>query len=52
MSPQPAEPNLVADYDDVYELGDDDAWRYASCTVIHVFRHRGGKPAVLPLGSS
>jgi hypothetical protein len=50
--PHPAEPNLVADYDDIYERDDDGVWRYASRTVSHLFLHRDHKPVVLPLGNS
>lgn len=50
--PQPAEANLVSDYQDVYRLGDDGRWRYASRTVSHQFKHPGNKPIVLPLGSA
>lgn len=50
--PLPAEANLVSDYRDVYRLGDDGRWRYASRTVVHLFRHPGNKPIVLPLGQA
>lgn len=51
-APLPAEANLVADYKDVYRLGDDGHWRYASRTVSHQFRHPQSKPVVLPLGQT
>ena len=50
LPPLPAEPNLVSDYEDIYERGDDGVWRYASRTVTHLFLHRDHKPVVLPLG--
>lgn len=50
--PHPAEVNLVSEYEDVYERGDDGEWRYASRTVTTLFRHRDGKPLVLPLGAA
>jgi len=43
--------NLVSEYTDIYECGADAVWRYASRTVTNLFRHREGKPLVLPLGS-
>lgn len=49
--PHPAEANLVSEYQDVYERGADGCWRYASRTVTTLFRHRDGKPMVLPLGA-
>jgi hypothetical protein len=51
-APHPAEANLVSDYRDVYRLGDDGRWRYASRTVTHQFKHPGNKPIVLPLGQA
>ncbi len=50
--PHPAEANLLSDYRDVYRLGDDGRWRYASRTVSHQFKHPGHKPIVLPLGQA
>jgi ketosteroid isomerase-like protein len=50
-APQPAEVNLVSEYEDVYRRGDDGAWRYASRTVRRLFEHPGGKESVLPLGA-
>jgi ketosteroid isomerase-like protein len=50
--PHPAEPNLVSEYEDIYERGEDGAWRYVSRTVTTLFRHPGGKPLVLPLGGT
>lgn len=50
IPPLPAEVNLVSEYEDIYERGDDDIWRYKSRTVTTLFRHREGKPLVLPLG--
>jgi len=50
--PHPAEVNLVSEYDDIYERGEDGVWRYASRTVTNLFRHRGDKPLVLPLGKA
>ena len=50
QAPLPAEVNLVADYEDEFERGDDGIWRFASRTVTHQFRHPGHKPVVLPLG--
>lgn len=48
--PHPAEPLLVADYDDVYQRDDQGRWRFASRTVTHLFTHPAGHVAVLPLG--
>ncbi|HEX7759361.1 MAG TPA: nuclear transport factor 2 family protein [Caulobacteraceae bacterium] len=48
--PHLAEPFLVADYDDVYVLGDDGRWRYESRTVTWVFTHASGKVSPLALG--
>jgi SnoaL-like domain len=47
--PHPAEPFLVADYDDVYQLCGD-TWRYASRTITWLFVRRDGKVSPLPLG--
>ncbi len=47
--PLPAEPMLVADYDDVYERGADGRWRYASRTITWLFR-REGASSPLALG--
>ena len=48
--PHPAEVNLVSEYQDIYQRDADGQWRYASRTVVNLFRHRDGKPLVLPLG--
>jgi hypothetical protein len=50
MPPHPAEPFLVADYDDVYVLCGD-AWRYESRTITWLFMRRDGKISPLPLGA-
>lgn len=50
--PHPAEPNLVSEYEDIYELGADDVWRFAARTVTSLFKHPAGKPLVLPLGQN
>lgn len=47
-----ADPFLVADYDDVYELGDDECWRYASRVITWRFLQREGKVSPLPLGEA
>jgi hypothetical protein len=52
QAPLPAEANLVADYEDIYQRDSDGRWRYASRTVSHQFRHPGHKPVVLPLGQA
>jgi len=49
--PHPAEVNLVSEYDDIYERGEDGVWRYASRTVTNLFRQHD-KPLVLPLGKT
>jgi ketosteroid isomerase-like protein len=49
--PHPAEPFLVADYDDVYVLDGDGRWRYESRTVTWVFTQRDGKVSPLALGA-
>jgi hypothetical protein len=49
MPPHVAEPFLVADYDDVYVL-EQDNWRYASRTITWLFMQRDGKVSPLPLG--
>lgn len=49
-APLPAEVNLVADYEDIYQCMPDGRWCFASRTVSHQFRHPGAKPVVLPLG--
>ncbi len=48
--PHLAEVNLVSEYEDIYERGTDGVWRFASRTVANLFKHRDGKPLVLPLG--
>ena len=46
------EVNLVSEYDDVYQCTEGGIWRYASRTVTNLFRHRDGRPLVLPLGGA
>jgi uncharacterized protein (TIGR02246 family) len=48
--PLPADPMLVADYDDVYVLCDDGRWRYRERTVTWLFR-RAGARSPLQLGA-
>ena len=48
--PLPAEVNLVSEYQDIYQRGEDEVWRFASRTITRLFSHPGGKPLVLPLG--
>ncbi|MDR8402157.1 nuclear transport factor 2 family protein [Paraburkholderia sp. USG1] len=50
--PHPAEPNLVSEYEDIYERDIEGVWRYVSRTVTSLFRHPGDKPMVLPLGGA
>ncbi|WP_438391900.1 nuclear transport factor 2 family protein [Caballeronia sp. DA-9] len=50
--PHRAEPNLVSEYEDIYERGPDDVWRYASRLVTPLFLHPDSKPLVLPLGKT
>jgi len=52
VPPLPAEPLAVADFEDVYERGEDGRWRYASRTIRSLFRDAGGRPVVLPLGQA
>jgi len=49
--PHVAEPFLVADYDDVYVLYEDN-WRYSARTITWLFMRRDGKVSPLPLGIS
>lgn len=50
LAPQPAQPLLVADYDDVYERDDAGVWRYRSRTISVAFS-ADGESGALPLGS-
>jgi SnoaL-like domain len=50
MPPHPAEPFLVADYDDVYVLCGN-KWRYESRTITWLFMRRDGEISPLPLGA-
>lgn len=46
--PHPAEPLLVADYDDIYELCDDGKWRYRERMISWLFkRERASSPLAL-----
>jgi hypothetical protein len=49
LPPHVAEPFLVADYDDVYVLQEDN-WRYAARTITWLFMRPDGKRSPLPLG--
>jgi uncharacterized protein (TIGR02246 family) len=49
MPPHPAEPMLVADYDDIYERGEDGRWRYRERIITWLFR-RAGASSPLALG--
>jgi uncharacterized protein (TIGR02246 family) len=49
--PHVAEPFLVADYNDVYVLYEDN-WRYSARTITWLFMRRDGKVSPLPLGMS
>jgi hypothetical protein len=49
--PHPAQVNLVSEYEDIYQRGEDGEWRYASRTVTNLFRQHD-KPLVLPLGKT
>lgn len=49
--PLPADPMLVADYDDVYVLCDDGRWRYKERTVTWLFRRPGAR-SPLQLGAT
>lgn len=48
--PHPAEPMLVADYDDIYELCEDGRWRYRERIITWLFR-REGASSPLALGA-
>jgi uncharacterized protein (TIGR02246 family) len=48
--PHPADPMLVADYDDVYERGDDGKWRYRERIITWLFKRQGAS-SPLALGS-
>lgn len=50
--PHPAEPLLVADYDDICRRDADGRWRYQSRTVTWLFRHPGGEKSPLHLGGT
>ncbi|OWT65848.1 nuclear transport factor 2 family protein [Candidimonas nitroreducens] len=51
VPPLPAEPLLVADYDDEYALGADGRWRFALRKVTWIFRNpRRNEGGGLPLG--
>jgi len=49
VPPHVAEPFLVADYNDVYVLFEDN-WRYSARTITWLFMRRDGKVSPLPLG--
>jgi hypothetical protein len=49
--PLPADPMLVADYDDIYVLCDDGRWRYKERTVTWLFRRPGAR-SPLQLGDA
>jgi ketosteroid isomerase-like protein len=49
--PLPAEPMIVADYDDVYERGADGRWRYAERIITWVFQ-RADAASPLALGGA
>lgn len=48
--PHPADPMLIADYDDVYELGDDGKWRFRERVITWLFRRPGAR-SPLQLGA-
>jgi len=52
IPPHVAEPFLVADYDDVYELNGEGNWLYAARTITWLFMQRDGKTSPLPLGGA
>lgn len=49
VGPHPAEPMLVADYDDIYEKDTDGVWRYRQRIITWLFR-REGAASPLALG--
>ena len=49
--PHPADPMVVADYDDVYERGDDGRWRFKKRVITWIFA-RDGASSPLLLGAS
>src|ERR1700735_2725030 len=51
VPPHVAEPFLVADYNDVYVLFEDN-WRYVARTITWLFTRRDGRVSPLPLGIS
>jgi ketosteroid isomerase-like protein len=49
--PHPAEPLVIADYDDIYELSDDGRWRYRERIISWIFVREGAR-SPLALGAS
>jgi len=48
LPPLPAEPMVIADYDDIYELCDDDKWRYRQRIITWLFtRENAASPLAL-----
>ena len=51
LPPLPADPMLVADYDDIYELCADGRWRYRERIITGLFSRKGAK-SPLALGAT